>query len=272
MTPSFNQGRFLEKTIKSVLNQNCDDLEYIVIDGGSTDETVGILKRHKQDLAYCVSEKDRGQTHAINKGLEKATGDIIGYLNSDDILLPGTLEYIREVFGRDEADIVYGDCLIIDENNGVLKEKREVEFDHTMGCMIGFGLIIIQPSAFFRRKVMDKVGFFEESMHFAMDEDYWFRCVCHGMKFKHVRHPLSAFRWHGVSKSKTTDRLIVERRNLEKRMVRRKAYNTLAVSKFIPFGVSLPLRKIYRAKRVFQKLMGGCYNKKGINLDIKSWI
>src|ERR1044071_6569232 len=103
ITPSFNQGRYLEETILSVLNQGYQPLEYIVIDGGSTDESVSIIRRYEHHLAYWVSEKDRGQVHAINKGLEKATGDIFAFLNSDDLYLPGAFRAVMEHF-REKPD------------------------------------------------------------------------------------------------------------------------------------------------------------------------
>src|SRR6266576_1298377 len=126
VTPSFNQGRFLEETILSVLNQNYPNLEYIIIDGGSTDETVDVIRRYEDRLAYWVSEKDRGQVHAINKGIEKTTGDLFGFINSDDLYLPGTFSAVAEYFeSHPQAEWVCGDTIMFEAG-------REYEFIPTV--------------------------------------------------------------------------------------------------------------------------------------------
>ena len=113
VTPSFDQGKFLEETILSVLDQNYPNLEYIIIDGGSTDESVEVIKRYEKHLAYWISEKDRGQVHAINKGIERTTGDIFGFLNSDDLYLPGTFATVTEHFdNHPESEWVCGDTVM----------------------------------------------------------------------------------------------------------------------------------------------------------------
>lgn len=260
VTPSYNQGRFLEETIQSVLNQNYPNLEYIIIDGGSSDNSVEIIKKYENNLAYWVSEKDRGQTHAINKGLKRATGHIIAYLNSDDVYLPRCLEKVANFFNNNsEIDIVYGDCHIINEVGESVKKKKEIHFDYLMGCFIGFGLIIIQPSTFMRRGVVEKVGYFTEDFHFAMDSDYWFRCAQKGIRFRHMPHFLSGFRWHDDSKTKSSSNDISPKKEQEKQALINKAYNTLMISRIIPFEYSKIIRTSYRVKRVMIKLFKGCY-------------
>ncbi len=134
ITPSYNQGEFIERTIKSVLNQGYENIEYIIIDGGSSDSTVGLLKKYDEHIAYWVSEPDNGQTEAINKGLMHATGDVLAYLNSDDVLFPGALHFIDACFKKHkDADLIYGDCVIFDQNDRFLHIKREIDFDYSMG-------------------------------------------------------------------------------------------------------------------------------------------
>jgi glycosyltransferase involved in cell wall biosynthesis len=116
ITPSFNQGRFLEETIMSVLNQGYEPLEYILIDGGSTDESVSVIRRYEDKLAYWISEKDRGQVHAINKGIERATGDILAFINSDDVYLPGAFNAAMNHFvDHPESNWVCGDTIMFGE-------------------------------------------------------------------------------------------------------------------------------------------------------------
>ena len=121
VTPSLNQAKFLEKTIQSVLAQNYSDLEYIIIDGGSTDGSVEIIKKYQDKIAYWVSEKDRGQSHGINKGFALATGDIFAWLNSDDTYMPGALHTVAEYFSKDsDLDFLYGDVNLINEKSIIL--------------------------------------------------------------------------------------------------------------------------------------------------------
>ncbi|GAG62509.1 unnamed protein product [marine sediment metagenome] len=137
ITPSYNQGRFLEKTILSVLNQNYPNLEYIIIDGGSTDESINIIKKYENYIDYWVSEKDRGQADALNKGFKKATGDIIGWQNSDDIYLPSVFLKIAELFKQNpKIDIIYGNRFDIDEDNNIIGESIFTKFSRIISFLV----------------------------------------------------------------------------------------------------------------------------------------
>jgi glycosyltransferase involved in cell wall biosynthesis len=265
ITPSYNQGFLIDKTIESVIKQDWEEVEYIVIDGGSNDETFQTVQKYENQIAHFISEPDKGQSDAINKGLHISKGDVVAYLNSDDVLLPGALKIVAQFFSdNSDIDIVYGDCILINTEGKMIRPKKEIEFDFIMGCMIGFGKIIIQPSAFMRRKVLDKVGYFNESLNYCMDAEYWYRCAKLGMRFKHIPIFLSGFRLHPGSKTMSEIGSIVEAKIFESEKVTKEAYNTLWISKFLPYEFSKPIRQGYRLKRIITKLLKGCYSIKPI--------
>lgn len=175
VTPSYNQGQFIEETFRSVLLQDYPNLEYIVTDGGSTDGSVEVIRDYERWLAYWVSEKDQGQSHAINKGFTRATGDFWAWLNSDDIYLPNTVStamyHLQE---HPEWAIVYGSCEIIDSDGIIVGQFTGREFDlHRM--LRTWSPPIPQPGSFFRRVALQDVGLLDETLHWGMDLDLWAR-------------------------------------------------------------------------------------------------
>ncbi len=178
ITPSYNQGRFLEKTIRSVLDQGYPNLEYIVIDGGSTDDSVEVIKRYADRLSFWVSEKDRGQSHAINKGMARATGDILAWLNSDDYYEPGALQTVAEAAAANpQAGVFVGHGRKVDPDGKEVyyKAPRELTFDGLCQWMEGGNFM--QPSCFFRKSVWDEAGPLDEDVHIALDVDLWLKMV-----------------------------------------------------------------------------------------------
>jgi glycosyltransferase involved in cell wall biosynthesis len=175
VTPSFNQGNFIEETIKSVYNQGYPLFEHIVIDGESTDITVDVLRRYPH-LKW-VSEKDRGQSHATNKGLKIAQGDIIGWLNSDDLYYSGVFHKVNDIFVANPAIyMIYGAAVVIDENGKILFKRYPSEV--TFRKMINKGYsMLIQPSVFFRRDIIEHIGYMDESISLGMDYDFWLRIM-----------------------------------------------------------------------------------------------
>jgi len=199
VTPSFNQGRFLEETILSVLGQGYPDLEYIVMDGGSADGSVEIIERYGEQLAYWVSEPDAGQAAAINRGFEKATGDVLCWLNSDDLYLPGTLRYVAEHLDPASAELVFGNCVHAVEETGEVSGSDVVGEHRSSDLRLND--YVIQPSTFWTRQAWERVGPLDERLHFAFDWDWFIRALEAGVRFTpHVR-PLSVYRIHPEHKT-----------------------------------------------------------------------
>ena len=198
VTPSFNQGRFLEETILSVLNQKYPNLEYIVIDGGSKDETVEVIKRYEDRLAYWVSEKDRGQVHAINKGIEKATGDIFAFINSDDVYLPGTFAAVADYFeANPESEWVCGDTIMFGEGHPT--ELMQTVVPESAAHCLSWAYSAAQPGHFWKRELIE--GGFDESWPYDFDHDLYVRLLLAGHRCEHIPLPFAAYRLHAVSKT-----------------------------------------------------------------------
>ena len=201
VTPSFNQGQFLEQTVMSVLGQNYPNLEYIIIDGGSTDNSVEIIKKYEKELAYWESHKDRGQTHAINKGFKRATGDIIAYLNSDDQYCPGVLLIVADYFLKHSNSMwLCGNVLYADRKGTVFAKKIPIYSPF----ILRFGSSsVYQPNIFLRRQLLDEVGYLREDFHTIMDQE-WFCRIAETYPPEIVDNDFAIFRWHVDSKSSSS--------------------------------------------------------------------
>ena len=199
VTPSFNQGQFLEETIQSVLNQDYPKLEYIIIDGGSTDNSVDIIKKYEDRLAYWVSEPDKGQSHAINKGVSRATGEIINWINSDDLLCDDALLKVGGFFcSHPDIDVCYGDNIPIDINGRVITFGRCLSFSMKM---LLSGIILPQQSTFFRRSLVDKYGGIDEGLTLCMDYELQLKYAFNNCTFHHINTPIGKFRYYAETKS-----------------------------------------------------------------------
>lgn len=199
VTPSFNQARFLEATIQSVLSQDYPQIEYMIVDGGSSDGSVEIIRRYQDRLAWWVSEPDRGQTDAINKGYARARGGILAWINSDDTYQPGAVsEAVTFLETHPEVGMVYGDANLMDEQGQFLERFPARQTDYRR---LRRGYVHIpQQSAFFRAALWDQVGPLDPSFYFAMDYDLWVR-LAKISTLKYYPRLWANFRLHGQGKS-----------------------------------------------------------------------
>lgn len=198
VTISYNQAGFLEKAIRSVVEQDYEDIEYIVVDPGSTDGSREIIERYRNQISKVIFDPDRGPADGLNKGFSYATGDIFGFLNSDDILLPkSVLQVVNYFKNNSHIDIVSGDALILDEQNRVIRKSYS---DHFSLLRYAYdACVLLQPSTFFRRSAFEKVGGFNIKNERAWDGELWVDMALKGMKFVTVHRFWSGFRLHDSS-------------------------------------------------------------------------
>lgn len=255
VTPSFNQGQFIEETIRSVLLQNYPNLEFIIIDGGSTDNTVEVIKKYEPWLFYWVSEPDRGQSHAINKGIFKSSGEILFWLNSDDILLPGSLRIVANVFAsHKELPLVSGQAVVIDHEGEEIGELNTY-FISWEELITNPGNSIRQIATFFSRNMFEKYGYLNEDLQISMDKELISRFTQQNMPLI-INEYLAAFRVHKDSKTAQnlidgyieTDKLRIKNLtnfDLKKNYLQRSSGNWLHLSqdKFLSYSMRIKCLK-----------------------------
>ena len=247
ITPSFNQAKFLEETINSVLKQNYPNLEYIVMDGGSTDGSVEIIQRYSDQLSYWISEPDDGQTDALIRGFAKASGEILGWLCSDDVLEPNTLHEVSHFFmSHPNADAVFGNSIWIDPEGSFIKSRKEHAFSRSI--LLYEHNFIPQPSTFWKNSLYHKVGGLNTDFDVAMDADLWLR-FAEVTDIHHVQKYWSRMRIYPEQK---TYRLL-NQREAEKKLLRERYFGVE------PDWLVNTKRTFAKVDRVIRKSVRGCY-------------
>lgn len=198
ITPSFNQGDFLEDTILSVLNQDYKNIEYIIIDGGSTDNSIDILKKYSDRLDYWISEPDNGQSDAINKGFKMATGDYVGWINSDDFYTDGAISKL--VANIDEKSVLYYGILGYCNEDGSHRILETVDENIDMASILHGKSCTNQPGSFYKREDLEQVGYLDSDLNFVMDTDLWLKLLSRG-EAKFIPYIMAYLRAHNQSKS-----------------------------------------------------------------------
>lgn len=260
VTCSYQQGPFLESTLRSVLDQNYSNLEYIVMDGGSTDNSVDVIKRHSNKLAHWVSEKDKGQTDALIKGFNKSTGEILGWLCSDDLLLPGSLQAVGEFFAKNpDVQAVYGDSVWIDAEGKFLRPKKEMPFSRFV--FLYDHNYIPQPSMFWRRSLYENCGGLDTSFNLAMDSDLWERFSAK-TRIAYIPQYLSCMRYYPEQKT----RMFKSDGRREDAIIRHRRAPHSNTQALYP-----ALRLMARTGRVFMKTLSGGY-RSHVPTELLQWV
>lgn len=202
VTPSYNQGRFLQETIDSVLSQGIAGLEYIIVDGGSTDESVEVIRRHEKHLAWWVSEKDRGQSHAINKGIARATGTWLAYLNSDDVYLPGALQSLLDALrAAPRAQWIAGGVVGFGSAEMPVHEWHLPTVPRGMLDLLSSRFQMAQPGHVWSRALVQQVGGFDESLRYLFDINLYAALIARGTRCQALDRPVAGYRFHASSKT-----------------------------------------------------------------------
>jgi glycosyltransferase involved in cell wall biosynthesis len=248
ITPTFNSEQFVQDTIESIEVQTYKNYEHIIIDGESTDGTLSIVKKFN-NITF-ISEKDSGQSNALNKGFKLASGDILAWQNADDLYVPEAFETVRNFFiSNPKVDIVYGDYQLIDSGGKWICDVYPIEWDAWMFMHGRF--VPMQPTVFWRRRVFEKVGFLNEDLHYCMDVDFFSRALVNGFIFKKIGKTLGKFRVHSESK---TQNLLNERKvNAEYKNVLARSFNYKPLDSFFFECLTLRSRIAKRMKVSFLK-------------------
>ena len=261
VTPSLNQVRFIGEALQSVQLQNYEQCEHLVIDGMSTDGTVDLLRSltaigERKSVSW-VSERDSGQSDALNRGFRQAKGDIVGWLNSDDRYRAGCFDHVIRAFEQNpKVDILYGDYLIIDEHGKALQLRREIEFSE---FILRYHRILYIPTTatFFRRKVFDEGNWLDSNLHYAMDLEFFIRLATQGYRFKHIPQLLADFRMQPNSKTcSSPDKQRTEHQRVV--LASTPILRRLKSSQSRRLALSF-LRSMASAKRYSEKMLRGYY-------------
>ena len=259
VTPSFNQSRYIERTLISVIHQNYPNLEYIVLDGGSTDGSVEIIEKYSKYLSCWRSQKDEGQASVIWEGIKKSEGKIFAWLNSDDIYLPNTLNYVGEYFDNNpDCQILCGNCLKIDKNGKILEKAISAPMQ-TVHSMIFWGCNCLQPSVFWRKELLLRTGPIDKKLIATFDTEYAIRYTKMA-KWSMVNRYLAGIRIHDQTKTNKLHELAINERT---QILQR--YDYFKVNPIIRFSFKLFYKVRYELYKDYYKLLN---NRKNVELNL----
>jgi len=258
ITPNYNYANYIGETIQSIINQKYDNFEYIVIDDGSTDNSVQVIQKYVEKYPTkikLIRQENKGQTPAINVGMKIATGDIIGWINSDDTFCSGVFDIVNEQFGKyPKLDVLYADVNIIDNKGNFVFKKRHNKFRFIQSCFVGFTNIMTSNAVFWKKSTMEKSGIFCEELKCNMDGDFFSR-LTRNAKVKGINMPFANFRKQAFTKAAEFDQNWANTVRKELYFELKNSYNRLKIAKIIPFEYSKPIRLFFILLRIFQRLL-----------------
>jgi glycosyltransferase involved in cell wall biosynthesis len=253
--PNYNDSEYIGRAIESVLGQDYPDLEFIIVDDTSTDNSVEIIRSYGDAVTLICHEENKGHAAAVNTGLSRVSGDLVCWLNSNDSFVPGALPEVGRYFLRNpEVNVIFGDFNVIDVHDRVLLRQRVLPLDYAYGCMIGFGNLVTVSTMFMRKHVLDAVGLLDESYHYVPDNEFIFR-VAQEYHIQKVGLRIANWRHHPSSITMRGRKTIWNEHDADIERAQRTSYSTLGISRWIPFEYSGVLRFLFKVKRVFQRLV-----------------
>lgn len=265
ITPNYNYEKYIAKTIESVVTQSFNNIEHIIVDDGSTDNSVSIIKEYQNlypEIIKLIQQENRGQTSALNVCLKNVTGDIIGWLNSDDLYCKNTFQIIINNFNQNKnIDAIIGNINIIDSEGRFLKKNRYLKFDYNSGVFNGFGKVVASNAIFWRKNLSDEIDMFDESFQFAMDSEYWSRLL-YNRTVKYINFEMANFRWHPKAKTILRRKYNSQENlqaNKENKIIFSNSYKLISLSKFFPGYLYILPFLYYKSKRHILKLINFHY-------------
>ncbi len=251
--PNYNDSEFIGRAIESVLGQHYPNLEFIIVDDASTDNSVEIIRSYGDAITLICHDQNKGHAAAVNTGLRRVSGDLVSWLNSNDSYVSGILPEIGQFFmRRPDVHVIFGDFNVIDVNDRVLLHQRVLPLDYAYGCMIGFGQLVTVSTMFMRKPVLEVAGLLDETYHYVPDNEFIFR-VAKNYHIEKVNLRIANWRHHPSSITMRGRKTVWNEHDADIERARRTSYNSLGISRWIPFEYSGILRAVYKVKRVFQR-------------------
>jgi len=265
ITPNYNYANFIGQTIQSVIDQNYPNFEYIIVDDGSSDNSAEVIEEFVKsypDKIKLIRQENQGQTNAVNNALKNVTGDIIGWINSDDMFCDNAFhEIVKAFLKHPEADAIFGNIYLIDDKDKILSYRKYLNFDYASGVFNDFGKIVPSNAIFWKSQLTNEIGFLNESYIYSMDGEYWSRLLLN-RKVIHINIPIAMWRQHPQAKTnfrQNKQDAAYIKATLENDNTSRQAYKNLWMYRFLPYKYRRLLKIYYKIKRLASKFALGHY-------------